>query len=285
MTAPALDLKGRTLAETLQALQDRVRKDPGDAKLRTFLFQLLSVMGSWDRALAQLSLAGELDAAAIPMTQMYGDAIKCEALRAEVFAGKRTPVVFGDPEPWVALMIEALKLSAAGEHARAADLRAQALEQAPATSGRAVSLHDTAEGDEPPAGTAFEWIADADSRLGPILEAVVNGRYMWAPFSRVHRIDIDAPEDLRDMVWTPVHIEWSNGGEIIGMIPTRYPGSEAAEDDGLRLSRRTEWTEVAEGAYHGLGQRMFATDGEEYPILELRRITLELSETAASGGA
>ena len=277
-----MDLKGRPLAETLQALQDRIRKEPGDAKLRTFLFQLLAVMGSWDRALAQLTLAGELDPAAIPMTQMYGDGIKCEALRAEVFAGKRTPVVFGDPEPWIALMIEALKLSAAGEHVRAAELRAQALEQAPATSGSVVTVNDKAEGDEPTAGTPFEWLADADSRLGPILEAVVNGRYMWVPLSRVHRIDIDAPEDLRDMVWTPAHIEWANGGEVIGMIPTRYAGSEAVEEDAIRLARRTEWSEVEGGAYHGLGQRMFATDEGEYPILELRRVTLEV---AASGGA
>ena len=282
MTAPALDLKGRTLAETLPALQDRVRKEPGDAKLRTFLFQLLAVMGSWERAIAQLSLAGELDPAAIPMTQMYGDALKCEALRAEVFAGKRTPVVFGDPDPWIALMIEALKLSAAGEHVRAAELRAQALEQAPATSGSVVTMNDKAQGDEPPAGTAFAWIADADSRLGPILEVIVNGRYMWVPLTRVHRIDIDPPEDLRDMVWTPAHIEWANGGETICMIPTRYAGTEAAPEDAIRLARRTEWTEVAAGAYHGVGQRMFATDANEYPILELRRITLE---TAAPGGA
>ena len=276
----ALDLKGRTLAETLQELQQQVRKAPGDAKLRTFLFQLLSVLGSWDRAITQLGVAGELDPLAMAMVQMYSQALKCEALRAEVFAGKRSPVVFGDPEPWVALMIEALKLSAAGEHGKAAGLRTQALESAPATRGSILTAHDEPQGDEPPVGHAFEWIADADSRLGPMLEAVVSGRYLWIPLQRVQSIRIEAPTDLRDLVWAPAHFQWSNGGEAVGVIPTRYAGTESSDDDALRLSRRTDWLEVTEGAYHGLGQRLFATDADEYALLETRVITLE---TAAPG--
>ena len=276
----ALDLKGRTLAETLQELQGQVRKSPGDAKLRTFLFQLLAVMGNWDRALAQLKVAGELDPLAMAMVQMYSAALQCEALRAEVFAGKRSPVVFGDPESWVANMLEALKLSASGEHAKAADLRAQGLESAPTASGRVFTLHDEPEGDTPPEGRAFEWIADADSRMGPMLEAVIMGRYLWIPLHRIQLILIETPSDLRDMIWTPASFQWANGGEAVGVIPTRYVGSEASEDDTLRLARRTEWLEVAEGSYHGLGQRMLATDADEYPLLEVRRITLE---TAAAG--
>ncbi len=276
----ALLLKGRTLAEALQELQGQVRKSPGDAKLRTFLFQLLAVMGNWDRSMAQLKVAGELDPLAMAMVQMYQAALQCEALRAEVFAGKRSPVVFGDPEPWVANVLEALKLSAAGEHAKAADLRAQGFETAPATTGQVVTIHDEPQGDEPPAGHAFEWLADADSRIGPMLEAVVMGRYLWIPLHRVSVIRIEAPSDLRDMVWTPAQFQWANGGEAVGVIPTRYAGTEACEDDALRLAHRTDWTEVAEGSYHGTGQRMFATDADEYPLLEVKQITLE---TAAEG--
>jgi type VI secretion system protein ImpE len=271
----ALDLKGRTLAETLGELQQRVRKEPGDAKLRTFLFQLLAILGQWDRAMTQLGVAGELDVSTLAMVQMYREALKCEALRAEVFAGRHTPVVFGDPEPWVALVIEALKLSAAGRHAQAAALRAQALEQAPASGGRVVTGSASDTGDEPTAGERFEWIADADSRLGPVLEAVVLGRYLWVPMSRVRRVHVDAPSDLRDLVWAPAHFEWTNGGEGVGLVPTRYPGTEACEDDALRMARRTEWAPVAEDAFHGLGQRMFATDAGEYPLLEVRRIEMD----------
>ena len=55
------------LAGALAALQDAVRKNSADPKLRVFLFQLLSVLGQWNRALTQLNVAGELDAGALPM--------------------------------------------------------------------------------------------------------------------------------------------------------------------------------------------------------------------------
>lgn len=69
------------LDAALGALQDLVRKDASNAKYRIFLFQLLSVMGQWPRALTQLNVAGELDAASLPMVQTYREAIQCEALR------------------------------------------------------------------------------------------------------------------------------------------------------------------------------------------------------------
>ncbi|MBS1173150.1 MAG: impE, partial [Proteobacteria bacterium] len=44
-------------AAALKLLQDQVRARPGDAKLRVFLFQLLCVLGQWERALNQLDTA------------------------------------------------------------------------------------------------------------------------------------------------------------------------------------------------------------------------------------
>ena len=49
-------------AQALKLLQDGVRANPADPRLRVFLFQLLSVLGQWERALNQLSVAAELDA-------------------------------------------------------------------------------------------------------------------------------------------------------------------------------------------------------------------------------
>ena len=34
-------------------------------------------------------------------------------------------------------------------------------------------------------GRRFEWIADADSRLGPMLEVIINGRYGWLPMASI----------------------------------------------------------------------------------------------------
>lgn len=107
------------------------------------------------------------------------------------------------------------------------------------------------------------------------------GRYMWIPLQRIRRIDVEPPADLRDLVWAPAHFEWANGGEEVGLIPTRYPGTESAEDDALRLAGRTEWQEVVEGTYFGLGQRLLSTDQGEFGLLEAGRIELE---TAPASG-
>src|SRR5687768_4150088 len=79
----------------LRDLQDQVRKAPEKAELRVFLFQLLSAMGDWGRARAQLDVAAELDARTLAMAQMYREALHCERLRSDVFAGKRSPMIFG----------------------------------------------------------------------------------------------------------------------------------------------------------------------------------------------
>ena len=177
-------------ARALSLLQDEIRNNPSDAKLRVFLFQLLSLLGQWDRALTQLSLAAELDPAALAMAQTYREAVQCEALRTQVFEGRKSPMILGEPEPWLAYLIEALSASAGGDKGQAQSLRSKAFDEAPASAG----VVD---------GQAFEWIADADMRLGPVLEAIVNGRYYWVPFDRLSRIVFEAPADLRDFVWMP----------------------------------------------------------------------------------
>ncbi|MFZ1860706.1 MAG: tetratricopeptide repeat protein, partial [Candidatus Competibacter sp.] len=105
-------LREGRLQDALTELQAQVRKEPANPRYRIFLFQLLAVRGQWERALNQLNVVGEMDATSLPMVQTYREAIRCELLRAEVFAGRRSPLVFGDPEPWVALLLDALRLTA-----------------------------------------------------------------------------------------------------------------------------------------------------------------------------
>ena len=251
----------------LKELSEQIRRDPSNAELRTFLFQLLSVAGQWDRALTQLNVAGDLDPATLAMVQIYRDALSCEALRAEVFAGRRTPLVFGEPEEWVALLLEALRVQADGRANESRGLRDRAFDAAPVTPGRID-------------GTPFAWIADADMRLGPVLEVVLNGRYYWVPFHRIARIVTEEPIDLRDFVWTPAQFTWANGGQAVGLIPTRYAGSETSDDPKVAMARKTEWVEQGEGFFVGVGQRMLATDIGENSLLDVRQLEIgDLGET------
>ena len=255
-------LTEHSLQPALTRLQDQVRREPANPKHRIFLFQLLAVLGQWERALNQLNVLAEMDASSLPMVQTYREALRCELLRAEVFAGRRSPLIFGDPEPWTALLLEALRLTAEGHYQQAASMREQAFEAAPTTPGVI---------DQQP----FAWIADADARLGPTLEAVINGRYFWLPWNRLARITFEPPQDLRDAVWMPAQLQFANGGEAVGLIPTRYPDTDLARGDALALARRTEWREPAPGVYTGLGQRLLATDRTEFGLMDLRAVRLD----------
>ncbi len=256
------------LIDALKNLQDQIRKEPANPKLRIFLFQILVVLGQWDRSLTQLKVSGELDASNLLMVQTYQAAILCEALRTDVFAGKRSPLIFGEPQQWQALLIEALRLDSEGHFNEAKSLRDQSLELAPATSG---SID----------GTAFEWIADADTRLGPTLEAFVNGRYYWIPFQQIQKIVIEKPTDLRDVAWLPVQFIWINGGDASGLIPSRYPGSELSADPMIQLARKTDWKESAGGTFLGAGQRLLATNIDDYALLDMREILLNTEPSDA----
>jgi type VI secretion system protein ImpE len=254
-------------AGALEQLQARVRERSADPALRVFLFQLLCVLGQWQRAHTQLELCGELDAATLAMVNTYREALKCEAVREAVFAGKTTPMIFGQPQAWVASLVEALQADSRGETELGAKLRGDALAAAPVTAG---ALD----------GTDFEWIADADSRLGPVLEAVINGRYGWVPFSALAKVSIEAPVDLRDLVWAPAHLTLINGGETVALVPSRYPGSAGVADGALQLSRKTEWLAIGPEQYRGLGQRVLTTSDAEIGLLETREIVLHAaSET------
>lgn len=248
-------IRAGDLDSALLSLREAIKNDPSDYKLRIFLFQLLSVNGSWDKALTQLNLVGDIGPDCKLLAQIFLPVIQCEALRAEVFAGKRSPLIFGEPQEWIGWLVHANSLLASGNLPEARELVSKALEAAPAISG-SINEHD------------FEWLADADSRLGPVLEAVIDGKYYWVPFNRISKIHITSPTDLRDLVWIAAAFTWTNGGESSGLIPVRYAGSEQSPDSAIRLARRTDWQEVGEDFFTGLGQRLFSTDQGDYPLLE-----------------
>lgn len=262
-------LRGGDPRAALAKLTEAVRAKPADAHLRIFLAQLLCVLGQWERAHTQLNVVADLDKLAIPMRETVGHAIRCELMRQQVFAGKRSPMVFGQPEEWLAQLIESLLQAGRGDAALAAELAARAFDAAPAVAGRLD-------------GQPFEWVADADSRLGPVLEACVNGRYYWIPFANLSRVSFDAPQDLRDCVWMPAQLTFSNGGETVALVPTRYPGSEGSADGLICLARKTEWQAAGEDRWFGLGQRVLVTDSGETDLMAVRSLEFGAPDAEAA---
>ncbi|MEM7440308.1 MAG: type VI secretion system accessory protein TagJ [Pseudomonadota bacterium] len=264
-------LKAGNLDETYAALTAEVRKKPADAKLRVFLFQFLCIRGEWDRALTQLKVCGEMDPSTLPMVQSYREAIGCELVREKVFAGETAPLIFGEPAEWVALMVQAVQALAQGNPEAAAEVRAKAFEDAPAISGSVD-------------GKDFDWIADADMRLGPILEVIVNGKYYWAPFASMSALMFEEPTDLRDRVWTPVEITTANGGQVVGFVPTRYPGAPQTGRPSIMLASETDWQDAGGETFVGLGQRLLTTPDADLPIMDTRLVKLNVEAAPEEDG-
>ncbi len=248
-----------TLAETLARTTAEAKAAPTDASARMKLFRLFAVTGQWDRAATQLDTASTMDSSLGFTATVYRQAIACERFRAEVFAGRRTPVIAGEPPAWLAMMIEALR---AGMTPAAAALRTQALD---AATTRAGTLD----------GRRFEWIADADSRLGPIVETFIDGKYYWVPFERISAMSLPAPEDLLDKVWVACEMTFDAGGTKHVLLPVRYPGSESIDDEAIRLAGETRWEGSDAIGFCGLGQRVWTTDSDEFGLLDVRVLAFD----------
>ena len=85
---------------------------------------------------------------------------------------------------------------------------------------------------------------------------------------------------LRDLVWAPAQLTFANGAGTVCLLPVRYPGTAAQADGALQLARKTEWLELGDGQYRGLGQRVIATDAAEVGLLEVRSLTIHPAAAA-----
>ena len=240
-------------------LVDLVKKAPGNVEARMFLFQLFCLMGEWTKARAQLSALAQLSPEAQMLNVAYNQAIEAELMRAEVFAGRAPVALLTKSQPWSQDLATALGHELAGRTAEAEEARNRAFEAAPDTPG---TWNDV----------AFDWIADADPRFGPSVEAIIAGKWGLLPFDGLEYIRSAGPEDLRDTVWYPVQVGFKSGQSVAGFLPARYPGTDAAADPQAVLARATTWVETAMGEA-GIGQHVLnLSDGDDRDLLSLRKL-------------
>lgn len=245
-------LRSGDLAGARAALVEAVRRDPGSVPARMFLFQLFAVLAEWNKAKAQLATLAQLAPEAQMLSVVYGQAIDAERERAAVFAGDADAIVHGGSD-WAAGIARAL----GREDAETEAAREAALDAAPDTPGTIGEVR-------------FDWIADADPRFGPTIEAIVNGRYGLLPFADIAALESEGVKDLRDLVWYPVEITLKAGPRIAALLPARYPG--VADDPAETLARATGWDDAG----HGRGQRVWITsDGAEHGLLAVRTLRFD----------
>ena len=252
--------RGGDLEGARAALVESVRTNPADPQARMFLFQLLAVAGEWDRARTHLEALARLSPEAQMLATVYSQAIKSEAQRTEIFAGReRMPIIRG---AWAEPLADAIMHFANGRTAKGQTARDEALDNAPDTPGELD-------------GTRFDWLADADARFGPTFEAILHGRYGLIAFSEVERLVTEGPKDLRDTVWLPVEIFFREGQSIAALLPARYPDSEKSEDLSCRMARATAWQSDGANAV-GSGQHLLAlSGGDDVGLLSVRSLLFD----------
>jgi type VI secretion system protein ImpE len=127
-------------------------------------------------------------------------------------------------------------------------------------------------------GKPFETLEDADARIGPRVEVYAAGQYMWLPLAHIASIEMQPPKRLRDLLWIPALVRTGPKfqalelGEVL--IPALSPFSFRHADDEVRLGRATVWEEQEGGAVIPFGQKILVVDGEDFPLLELRRLEI-----------
>lgn len=87
------------LAEALKALSAEVRDNPTDARRRTFLFELLSFAGEFERADKQLEVLGQAGPSSEIGVLLYRSALYAERQRQDLFARGEYPKPPDPPRP------------------------------------------------------------------------------------------------------------------------------------------------------------------------------------------
>ncbi|SDT88585.1 type VI secretion system accessory protein TagJ [Halopseudomonas salegens] len=247
------------LAEQIEETVSTIRKEPAEVKHRVALAQLYMASRQWQQATAQLERAAQLAPACMPLAAAYNEAIRCEMLRNKVLAGESLPAMLDGAPAWVNTLASALHLLSLNDVAQAAQMRDDAFDAAQACR---FEIN----------GQAAEWLADADSRLGPVCELFMNGAYYWVPLSDIAELEAEAPVDLRDLFWLPCSVKLVDGQAFSALMPCRYPDEDGQGGDDTLLCRKTEWQELGSDTWVGLGQKIFVSDSGEFPALSVRSL-------------
>jgi type VI secretion system protein ImpE len=249
-------LETHTFDELKEGSIEAVRKQPTSKRERWLLFELLCIDGEWERALQQLQTWATLEPEGTARAQLYRELIQCELMRADVFAGRRTPGFIEQAPAWLVTLLRANTEMAEGNLPAADDLREAALDVAPVTRGESTQMGP------------FEWLTDSDSRLGPVCEMAVAGGYRWIPFDDMRSLTLAAPVTPADLAWRPATVILRNATVLRGYSPARYPHA-GHTPTAIKLGRETVWTDVGLTGVIAAGQKTWSTDRGDFGLLEI----------------
>jgi type VI secretion system protein ImpE len=231
--ADALYREGR-LDDAVEALGVALRGEPGDARRRTFLFELLCFAGDYSRAERQLDVLARRDREASAWALLFRGALHADRTRQELFASGplRGPAAPDPATPPVSGTLNGRPFAS--------------LADADARVGRHLELFAAGRYVRLPLAQVASVRMAAPERLRDLL---------WAP--AVVRPNATYRGEELGKVFLPV----------LAPLTWRHPSG------AVRLGRMTEW-EGDDVAPAPVGQKLLLVDGEEFPFLELRELDI-----------
>ena len=254
------------LSDARTQLVQAVKSSPGDQSSRTLLFQVLAYLGEWDKARRHLEIIAAQDAARQTGVQVYLNLIQAEIERIEVTLNQRQPG-FLPESPAYLEQYQAACQQLDTQQFQAAETIFQEIDtQRPPVSG---TLN----------GKNFHGFRDTDSRLFCFLEAFVHERYVWLPVEFLRELCIPRPKTFLDLLWTSAQITTWDGLTLNCFLPVLYPESFRHEDDRLKRGRMTDWKDLGQGFYQGVGQHVFQVGEKEIGILEIEEAVFKPNQS------
>jgi type VI secretion system protein ImpE len=256
MTSHELYQAGKLTEAVAAALKD-VKAKPADTASRGLLCELLLFVGDLERADKQLETIGQQDAQSIPGISMLRQLVRAETARQQFFREGRLPEFLSEVSPHLRLHLDASIALREGNGAEAAALLAQAEEQRPHCRG-------TCD------GQAFDDWRDVDDLTAPFFEVLTStGKYYWVPVERVSSLEFRPAKRPQDLLWRRAQMVVREGPDGEVFLPALYAGTQASDDDQLRLGRGTTWQGGDGSPARGTGQRIFLVGDQDRPIMQL----------------
>jgi type VI secretion system protein ImpE len=257
-------IRAGRLSEARGQLVSQVKAHPEDSNTRTLLFQVMALLGEWEKADRHLDVLATQDVKTELGVQAYKNILNMERQRQEVFERKRRPSLLPASPGYLEAVFMLWECLNGGRIEEAESLREKIGGARPGISGTCN-------------GRPFSGFSDTDAYLEPFIEAMVHERYVWIPVESVRELLVTAPETLLDTLWTQAHVTTWEGLTLQCTLPVLYWNSFSHEDDRIKMGRMTDWIHIGGSFSRGVGQHVFQAGDEELGILEIREVHFHLA--------
>ena len=241
-------LANDALLDAMDAAKSHVKSAPTDKAARNLYIDLLVLLGEYERADAQCSLAAGFAPEEAMGFALLRNQLRAMAARDAWFADAAVPAFLQGPSD---LDKAAVRLGIA-HRAGAASEAVVALDELERLRGERAMLWN---------GKPVTDLRDLDDRTPHALEVIMTGgAYLWVDFTKIASVRVEPIARPRDLAFRRAELTLNDGAVASVLLPAIYHGTTA--DERLLLGRETVWISEGSGITTGRGQRCLLAGDE-----------------------